>query len=136
MRIPAMFDCTNKRKVWTLVRSTRITKGNPAKRGVLHIACESFGLPRRLILSLKLIEHTYLRQKSDGFLSIRCLQHAKLYMTYFINCVHIFLEWQEGIIGFFVFFNHPPVLLVGSFLVLIVICAVAWSCIHIVFQCF
>src|ERR1700761_5137865 len=81
MRIPVMFDCMNKQKVWTLVRSTRITKGNPAKRGVLHIARESFGLPRRLILLLKLIEHTYLRQQSDGFLLIRRLQHAKLYMT-------------------------------------------------------
>src|ERR1700761_2044703 len=97
-------------------------KGNPAKQGVLHIAHESFGLLRRLILSLKLIEHTYLQQKSDSFLSIRCLQHAKLYMTYSINCVHIFLEWQEGIISFFVFFNHPPVLLVSSFLVLAVLC--------------
>src|ERR1700761_637780 len=100
MHIPAMFDCMNKQKVWTLVRSTRITKGNPAKRGVLHIAHESFGLPRRLILSLKLIEHTYLRQKPDSFLSIRRLQHAKLYMTYFINCVHIFLEWWEGTTSF------------------------------------
>src|ERR1700761_2776985 len=69
-------------------------------------------------------------------LPVLCLKHTKLYMTYFINRVHIFLEWREGIIGFFVFFNPPPVLLVGSFLVLVVICAVAWSCIHIVFQCF
>jgi len=133
MHIPAVFHCTNKRKVWTFVRSTSIAKGNPVKWGVLHVACESFGLPKELILSLKLIKHTYLCQKSYSFLSIRLRKLAELDITYLIDCGHIFFKQWKSIVSVFVFINYPLVSLIGSFLVFVLICAVGWCFIQIVF---